>query len=225
VQLSEIGTTDFSSLPKACRSVLLRCKRGEIFVNRPSFTLHLPEWLPKIALQVNPSLGTVEDRMNFVIMLSRLNIGYKTGGPFAAAIFNSDDGSLLAAGVNLVLAAECSVFHAEIVTIMAADMKTGTHDLRSSGLPPYELVTSTEPCAMCLGAVTWSGIRKLACGARGADAEEVGFDEGEKPAAWPEALEKRGISVLRDVCREPAAAVLKEYFAAGGTIYNPRRSS
>lgn len=77
---------------------------------------------------------------------------------------------------------------------------------------------------MCLGAVMWSGVRRLVCGARGADAEAVGFDEGAKPAAWPEALERRGILVLRDVCREQAAAVLRDYHASGGIIYNPRRN-
>ena len=114
------------------------------------------------------------------------------------------------------------MLHAEIVTLMAAQQRVGTYDLSSAGLPPYELVTSTEPCAMCLGAVTWSGIRRLVCGARGADAEKAGFDEGEKPSAWPEALERRGISILRDICRDQAVAVLRDYRAAGGIIYNPR---
>jgi tRNA(Arg) A34 adenosine deaminase TadA len=193
-------------------------------MNHSFFTLHLPDWLEKKISQANHSFSTIKDRMNFVIELSRLNVRHETGGPFAAAIFRSDDGSLLAPGVNLVLSGRCSVLHAEIVTLMAAQRKAGTYDLSSAELPPYELVTSTEPCAMCLGAVTWSGIRRLVCGARGADAEETGFDEGEKPPAWPEALERRRISVLRDICREQAVAVLKDYRAAGGVIYNPRRS-
>ena len=41
-----------------------------------------------------------------------------------------------------------------------------------------EMVASTQPCAMCLGATPWSGIRRLVCGARDEDAEEIGFDEG-----------------------------------------------
>ena len=190
----------------------------------PAFILHLPEWLEIFVQQADHSFKTAEDRMTFVIELSRLNVQYETGGPFAAAIFRMDDGSLLTPGVNLVLSGRCSVLHAEIVTLIAAQLKAGTHDLSSAGLPPYELVTSTEPCAMCLGAVAWSGIRRLVCGARGADAEEAGFDEGAKPTAWMEALQQRGISVLRDTCREQAAAVLREYRAAGGIIYNPRRS-
>ena len=193
-------------------------------MNHPSFTLHLPDWLEKFALQKGHSFPTVDERMRFVIELSRLNVRHGTGGPFAAAVFRTDAGSLLASGVNLVLSARCSVLHAEIVTLIAAQRKAGTHDLSSPELPRYELVTSTEPCAMCMGAVAWSGVRRLVCGARGEDAEETGFDEGEKPNAWTEALERRGISVLRDICRAQAAAVLREYRAAGGVIYNPRRS-
>ena len=111
--------------------------------------------------------------MSYVIELSRLNVRHGTGGPFAAAIFRSDDGSLLASGVNLVLSARLSVLHAEVVALIAAQQKKRTHDLSSAELPVYELVTSTEPCAMCMGAVAWSGVRKLVCGARGSDAEET----------------------------------------------------
>ncbi len=123
----------------------------------------------------------------------------------------------------MVLTAGSSILHAEVVAILVAQQILDTHDLSAEGLPSYELVTSTEPCAMCMGAVTWSGIRKLVCGARGEDAEAAGFDEGEKPSAWPEALERRGITVLRDICRDQAAAVLQSYRESGGHIYNPLR--
>jgi len=188
-----------------------------------SFALRFPDWLEKLVSHTNQSFPTMEERTDFVVELSRLNFQNQTGGPFAAAIFNLDDGTLLAPGVNLVLAGSCSVLHAEVVAIMAAQQRAGTHDLSAAGLPAYELVTSTEPCAMCLGAVAWSGIRKLICGARGSDAEEIGFDEGAKPSSWVEELERRGITVLQDICRNRAVTVLQDYRAAGGIIYNPRR--
>ena len=34
----------------------------------------------------------------------------------------------------------------------------------------FELVTTTEPCAMCLGAIPWSGLSSVVCGARDQDA-------------------------------------------------------
>ena len=40
-------------------------------MNHPSFTLHLPDWLEKLASHANPSFPTAEERMNFVIELSR----------------------------------------------------------------------------------------------------------------------------------------------------------
>jgi hypothetical protein len=61
------------------------------------------------------------------------------------------------------------------------------------------------------------------CAARGEDACEIGFDEGAKPADWVGELRKRGIDVLRDVLREEAQAVLRQYAKTGGLIYNARQ--
>jgi tRNA(Arg) A34 adenosine deaminase TadA len=69
------------------------------------------------------------------------------------------------------------------------------------------------------------GVRHLVCGARDEDASAIGFDEGEKPIQWVPALERRGITVVRDVLREEAASVLREYVENGGEIYNARRGS
>ena len=54
-----------------------------------------------------------------------------------------------------------------MVAIMLWATMIGHFDLGGPGRPPYELVASTEPCAMCLGAAPWSGgVRHLVCGAR-----------------------------------------------------------
>lgn len=199
-------------------------RKGNV-VNHPLLTLNLPLWLGKFLSGAKSAYPTIEDRMRFAIELSRLNVEHGTGGPFGAAVFDMRDGSLCAPGVNLVLATNCSVLHAEIVALILAQRRVGAFDLSAEGLPPYELVTSTEPCAMCLGAVPWSGVRRLVCGARGEDAERIGFDEGDKPPAWREALERRGISVVQDVCRDEAVAALKDYSERSGLIYNPNRFS
>jgi hypothetical protein len=44
-----------------------------------------------------------------------------------------------------------------------------------------------------------------------------------KPAYWVRSLEERGITVERDVLRDEAASVLREYAEKGGEIYNSRR--
>jgi len=184
--------------------------------------LRLPGWVENFLAKEPEVFEELEKRMRLVVELARLNVEHKSGGPFAAGIFEQQSGKLLAVGVNLVASANCSIAHAEIVCIALAQQKLGCYDLGSENTPAYELVTSTEPCAMCLGAIPWSGVRRIVCGTRDADARQIGFDEGDKPNDWVEKLEKRGITVLRDVCRDQAQAVLEYYVESGGVIYNGR---
>ncbi len=191
----------------------------------PELQLRLPDWVERALPPAGQPVGDVGARMRFVVELARQNVLRGTGGPFAAAVFDISAGRLVAPGVNVVVPARCSVAHAEIVACALAQQVYRSHDLGAAGLPACELVTSVEPCAMCLGAVTWSGVRRLVCGAREADARAVGFDEGSKPDAWVEELERLGIEVLRDIERVPARDVLESYARAGGPIYNGRGGS
>jgi len=184
--------------------------------------LNLPVWVRSFLEGSAKTFPTVEERMRFVIELARLNVEHKTGGPFGAAVFEQEKGRLIAVGVNQVESLNCSIAHAEMLAIALAQKAVGTYDLGERG-GACELVTSTEPCVMCLGAVCWSGVKSVVCGARDEDARRIGFDEGPKPPDWAGALESRGISVVRDVLRKQAAAVLAEYRDKGGLIYNPDR--
>jgi tRNA(Arg) A34 adenosine deaminase TadA len=186
----------------------------------PKIVLQLPGWVESAQAGSEQVYLTVEERMRLVIKLAQMNIEHETGGPFGAAIFESDSGRLISAGVNLVESADCSVAHAEIIAIAVAQRVIGCYDLAGREDASYQLVTSTEPCAMCLGAIPWSGVRSVVCGARDEDARSIGFDEGHKPPDWVKSLENRGISVVRDVLREQAKAVLLEYGGRGGLIYN-----
>lgn len=157
--------------------------------------------------------------MGFVIELARENVRAGTGGPFAAAVFSADGGELVSVGVNLVTASGLSMAHAEMVALSLAQHHFGDWDLARHG--NLVLVTSCEPCAMCFGAVPWSGVRSLVCGARKEDAEAGGFDEGHKPEDWAASLRARGIEVSEGVLREEAAEVFDFYREQGGVIYNP----
>jgi tRNA(Arg) A34 adenosine deaminase TadA len=188
-----------------------------------TFSFDLPDWLPAALPPAAIPFPTAEERMRLVIELARRHVLMGTGGPFAAGIFDLDrDGRLIAPGVNLVLSASSSIAHAEIVAIALAQQTLEDYDLGRGGRR-LELVTSTEPCAMCYGAVPWSGVRSLVCGARRSDASRVGFDEGDKPPNWIAALQRRGISVKRDVLRGEGAKLLNDYGAGGGIIYNARQ--
>jgi tRNA(Arg) A34 adenosine deaminase TadA len=158
--------------------------------------------------------------MRLAIRLAQLNIENRTGGPFGAAVFNEQTGTLVSAGVNLVTRSNLSVAHAEIIAISLAQRALGTYELGRPGTPRLQLVSSAEPCVMCLGALTWSGLPSLVCGARDEDVRNIGFDEGPKTPDWSSALARRGITVRRDVCRLESIRVLRDYQEAGGPIYN-----
>ncbi|MBK5267018.1 MAG: nucleoside deaminase [Acidimicrobiia bacterium] len=179
-----------------------------------------PDWVDELA--VPGAVFSEEERMPFVIELARRNVVEQAGGPFGAAIFETDSGRLIAPGVNRVVPIAISFAHAEITAIGLANQQLGVFDLGGEGLPLMELVASTEPCALCLGATVWSGVRKLVTGARDEDARAIGFDEGPKVADWQGALTSRGIEVVVDVMRAEAAAVLDLYVAVGAPIYNGR---
>ncbi len=185
----------------------------------PKIEIQLPEWIHNYLDSEKITLPNIEDRMRFVIKLSELNIKEKTGGPFGAGVFD-DKGKLIAPGINMVESRRCSILHAEIVALSLAQKSLDRFDLGNGGSLKYELVSATEPCAMCYGAIPWSGVSRLVCGARDEDARSIGFDEGPKLKNWIHELEVRGIEVRRDVLREEAASVLRHYADIGGTIYN-----
>ena len=182
----------------------------------------LPRWLRDKVKLAADSFASLETRMQLVIELSRLNIEQGTGGPFGAAVFEVQTGRLIAAGVNRVVPLNNSTAHAEMLAITGAQSALGSFDLGAKGQPGCELVTSCEPCAMCFGAIPWSGIQSVVCGATAADAQRIGFDEGPRHPDWVNELEKRGIHVKTGVCRDTAVKVLNDYQLAQGVIYNGR---
>lgn len=186
-------------------------------------TIELPSWVAAFS-QTYAAGADIGDRMAFVIGAARRCVEEKTGGPFAAAVFEQASGTLVSLGVNLVTTQRLSMLHAEMVAISIAQRKLGTYDLGAAGLPRHELVTSTEPCAMCLGGIPWCGVTRVVTAARDEDARRLGFDEGAKPASWEAALQQRGIAVVTDVQRDAARAVLEMYAAGGGHVYRSREA-
>ena len=161
-----------------------------------------------------------ESRMRVAIELARQNVLRGSGGPFGAGVFESESGRLVAAGVNSVVRLRNSTLHGEMVAFMMAQARVGAYSLGGEGMPRHELVTSCEPCAMCLGATLWSGVRRIVCGATREDAGRLAFDEGPVFDASYDYLARRGIEVVRSVCRAEAAAVLELYRERGGEVYN-----
>ena len=180
--------------------------------------IELPAWVEPFLEAWLVPLSTTSQRMQLAVALAEENVRQETGGPFGAVVVNEATDELVSVGINLVTSAGLSLAHAEMVALSLAQSAAGEWNLSHSG--SLQLVTSCEPCAMCFGAVPWSGVKSLICGARKKDAEAAGFDEGDKPDHWVRSLQRRGIVVQCSVLRAEAAAVLAHYGKSGGAIYN-----
>ena len=185
----------------------------------PTVTVTLPDWVPDFVDWTTP-LTTDEARMRLAIALSRENVERATGGPFGAVVTEARSGRIVAVGVNRVVPSSNSALHAEMVAFMMAQAALGSFTLAAPGMPDHELATSCEPCAMCLGATLWSGVKRAIAGATREDAMRLHFDEG---PVFPQSiayLEARGITIVRGVLRNEANEVLELYRARSGKVYN-----
>jgi tRNA(Arg) A34 adenosine deaminase TadA len=177
--------------------------------------LTLPPWIEEVA-DASRRYLTDEERVGLAIELSQRNIQHGSGGPFGAAVFD-EHGRLIAAAANRVVPQTCSVAHAEMLAYMAAQQRLASCRLNEQG-GHYTLATSSQPCCQCYGATVWAGIDTLLIGARAEDVEALTeFDEGPLPADWIGELERRSITVRRDILRDEACAVLAAYGTSGAS--------
>jgi tRNA(Arg) A34 adenosine deaminase TadA len=174
-----------------------------------------PSWLAA-ELDLEAVYAGDEAKMGVAIDLARRNVAHG-GGPFGAAVFDADTDLIVALGANWVVAQKSSLLHAEIAAIAFAELRVGSHSLSGGN---HALFASSEPCAQCLGATAWSGVRRLVCGAPAEDAESIGFDEGPRRTDWAAQLQARGIAVTLGLLAAEARQVLRSYAARGGPIYN-----
>ena len=190
-----------------------------------SLELTLPEWAAAgIAAYAQQGLERLEDRMRLVISIARANFEQNTGGPFGAAVFEQASGRLVAIGVNRVVPMRCSSAHAEVMALSLAQQAVGHHDLGGPGQPAHQLVVNWCPCAMCCGAVVWSGVRSLVIAGSGPELEEItGFDEGPIHPTWAAELTRRGVEVVDGLLRDEACQMFRDFARSGRPVYNARK--
>lgn len=94
----------------------------------------------------------------------------KGGGPFGAVVVGN--GKIISETFNKVVLSHDPTAHAEILAIRMAAEILQTHDLNDC-----TIYTSCEPCPMCLGAIYWSGIRKVVYAYDRTDAASAGFSD------------------------------------------------
>jgi tRNA(Arg) A34 adenosine deaminase TadA len=187
------------------------------------FELSLPDWAHE-SLAAAPALLDDEARMRWVIALARTNAERDTGGPFAAAVFEQESGRVVSIGVNRVVPGNCSSAHAEVMALSLAQRALAVHDLGGPGLPAHEIVVNWCPCAMCCGAICWSGVRSVVIAGSGPEMEALtGFDEGPIHPTWPDELRRRGIDVSDGLLRDESIAAFREFSTLGRPVYNARQ--
>jgi tRNA(Arg) A34 adenosine deaminase TadA len=124
------------------------------------------------------------------IQLATTSVG-AGGGPFGALI--AKDGEIIATGDNRVTSTLDPVAHAEVGAIRAACKELGVFTLEG-----HTLVTSCEPCPMCLSAALWARVDRVVFAADRHDAAVAGFDDRrfydlfeKRPASmWPMAVDQ-----------------------------------
>jgi tRNA(Arg) A34 adenosine deaminase TadA len=92
------------------------------------------------------------------------------GGPFGSVIVKY--GIIISEAFNRVVLNNDPTAHAEILAIRQASSVLRSHDLDGCAL-----YSSCEPCPMCLGAIYWSGIKKVVYSCDRTDAENAGFSD------------------------------------------------
>ena len=185
----------------------------------PEVRVALPAWVESV-VDFDRAYPADDDKMRLAVTLARENVARRTGGPFGAAIFDADTDALVSVGVKSVVRLNNAILHAELVAFMTAQARLGTWSLGLPGGPAHLLATSCDPCAMCLGAILWSGVKRVVAGAAREDATRLGFEEG---PVFPESyryLADRGVELTRGVLRDRAREVMEQYRRQGGVVYN-----
>lgn len=151
--------------------------------------------------------------MDLAITEARTTMRDNVGGPFGAAIVNSE-GEVISIASNTVLKDADPTAHAEMNAIRAACKKLGTYDL--SGCTLY---TTGYPCPMCLSAIIWANIKTVYYGCSPYDADCIGF----RDEFIYDFIESRCLDVtvlnLKEFERDKCLSLFNEYAESNGTIY------
>ncbi|MEU6267753.1 nucleoside deaminase [Saccharopolyspora shandongensis] len=120
-------------------------------------------------MSVDVATGAEQHWMAQAIDLATTNVD-SGGGPFGALIVR--DGEIIATGTNKVTVDLDPTAHAEVTAIRNACRALGTFKLDGC-----VLVTSCEPCPMCLASALWARVDRVLFAADRDDAADAGFDD------------------------------------------------
>ncbi|MFF7122082.1 MULTISPECIES: nucleoside deaminase [unclassified Streptomyces] len=107
-------------------------------------------------MQSSPNKPADQDRTHLLAAIELAAGARKHGNHPFGALLTDSAGNVLLTAENTVLTERDVTGHAEINLVRLA-----SRTLEPDQLIEATMYTSTEPCAMCSGAVYWSGIRRV----------------------------------------------------------------
>jgi tRNA(Arg) A34 adenosine deaminase TadA len=179
-------------------------------VVHPALAIENPGWVRRQIDWTREYYGD-RDRMRVALLAAMRNVEQRTGGPFGAAIFEAATGRLVSIGVDLPVAQESSVLHAELNAIAMAQDAT-----RTTNLSAFELHASTSSCMMCLGAALLARIPRIVFSTSSSDAAVVGLEPRDIPREMWRELSDAGVEIVHNILRDEGRDVLRAYRAARG---------
>ena len=133
--------------------------------------------------------------------------------PFGALLTDAAGQVLLEAENTVVTASDCTG-HAELNLVRKASLNLG-----GDALAAATLYTSTEPCAMCAGAIYWAGVSRVVFGLRESELPALtGADPRNQTLTLPcrevFARGQRPIEVIGPLLEDEARAVHEGFWVA-----------
>lgn len=135
-----------------------------------------------------------------------IELSKKAYYPYGAIIVR--DGEIIGRSDAQVPVSDSEFSHAELRAIEDAMPHLGGH-LCAEGGKDCVIYCSCEPCAMCMGAILYTGISKLVYGATLEDSKECVNEILAKAADVARACVNREIEIVKELHRDKAVEVLK----------------
>lgn len=151
----------------------------------------------------------MDDRELMQLAIDKTREGIALGqSPFGSIIVR--EGAVVAATHNTVWRDTDPTAHAEVNCLRAAARTLGTIDLTGC-----TLYSTCEPCPMCLAAIHWAKVDRVAFGASIADAAAAGFHELHLGATDLARMGRSPLIVEGGLLRIECARLFTEWMQAG----------
>ena len=137
-----------------------------------------------------------------------IDISKKAKYPYGAIVVK--DGEIIGRSDSNVPVSKTAYSHAELRAIEDAMDHLGGH-LCAQGGKDCVIYSSCEPCAICMGAILYTGIEKLVYGATLEDSKECVNDILVKAQVVANNCKNRNIEIVSELHRHKAIEALKNF--------------